>query len=963
MSIPASRLASYRSYNYHHVLVMCATSAAADELVNNSDPDVWMHPPGDNPYARKNIGTNADMQYCVLINGATDATFVINSATWTATTGGDATPRSSNAAVAIEGSMEIVEPKGIEFMDKLVECATNMDVNISSVVYVLKTFFVGYGYNEIDGDFVDTIYDIPGIQFTMIDATGTFTERGGQYQISFVAMAGGGPRLPQYSRIPQSISFTASNTLEGTLRALEAKVQSMYQPYFNCVRAQVAAAMKAANKDSTAALAALQAVTYKIECDDRYKNYTVTNQSQVSKERPGCTSPANISISANSSIEDAIHAIMHSSLEVHEDMAVGDKSTKVKYEYKIHAQLAQTDKGPVVTYTVKPYMQPKEMARVSVNDMFEKASTTNTSKAIADILKDPKAAANVIHFDYIYTGKNIDILDFEIKMAQGLTYLQVATASNTFRDQTEGTASTSINASTLGQSNVSWDGRVRPTPVFFGSQITMPQYRNSHNQSYGTQAAFSLASHSSIEVAGESTIRIVGNTNLLTGINNYTSTQYHADLKKSETNASDTTADTPTTELLTGFGFAPSFAHITIKMPATNDDIALLSGESGDGDYAVDFWFNGFYYIVAVENVFEDGAFTQVLHMIGIPNSNLADDQTEVDNEIDLTQRIADCMQGKAECGQPQPATGGTSNTTVPSNEVKDGQNTGQPKQPTTAADANSASKNTKQLSGVKGWDKAKPEVKTSIEKAAASTGANPVTLAQMAAIESGFGRATVNPTSSARGTFQIVRGTWDGTVNSGQVPGVRPGTSFEQANNADANAAVAATLMVQNQRKLMRVTGASSPAEVSAGDTYLAHFLGVGGAQAVIQADNSSSGSMTVKDAYIAKFGEVKGTKVFNSQKKANGSIINDSTTVGELRARAATSMAKSTPLASTQGDPSTVKRQTNTTTPEKQPVRSTTYTGTDAVSAGRDCRNEQAKTESTTDCNQAKPDKDTKK
>lgn len=968
MSIPASRLAQYRSYNYYHVLAVCATSEAADSLVEVMEPDVWSHPP-ENPFGVKNIGQTEATQYCILIHGATDASFVINGARWVATTGGDATAQSNEAAVAIEGNLEIVEPKGIVFLDKYVECCNNMNTNSSSAVCVLKTFFVGFGFDEHTGEFVDTIADIPGIQFTITNTTGTFTEQGGVYNIEFVGMVGGGTRLPQYSRIPQSISFTASNTLGGTMRALQANIQSMYQPYYNCVRSQLQSAMQAANQDPTAALAALRAVSYVIDLDPRYENYTVTNQAQLVKEQTGCQSPANISISANSSIEDAIHTIMRSSLEVNEDMAVGDKTTKVKYEYKIHAELKQTSSGPVVTYYIRRFMQPREATKLNASKIFEaagKASSDGSSGIkVSDILKDPEAAANIIHFDYIYTGKNIDILEFEIKMAQGLQYLQTATVANTFRDQTEGIPAVNAVVSTPGQSNLAPGSKMVPTPVFFGSQITAPTNRNTFNQQNSVQAAYSLAAHSSIEVAGEATIRIVGNTNLLTGIANYTSSKYMEAVRQQDKRRSSggTGEEVPETERMLDYGTAPSFAHITIKMPRHNDDIALLTGD-GDGDYAVDFWFNGLYYIVGVENQFEGGAFTQVLHMVGLPMSDLTStEEADEHKPIDLTQRVADCMQGKAGCGQTPPATGGTSNTTVPSNTVEQGKDTGTAPVPQTAADAKSANKSAKKLSDVKGWDSAKPESKAAIQQAATATGANEVTLAQMAAIESGFGRATVNPKSKARGMFQIVPGTWSGVVNSGQVPGIPPGTSFEEAHNPTSNATVAATLMLQNQRALARVTGNANPADVSAGDTYLAHFLGVGGATAVIQADNQTSGSMTVKEAYIKKFGEVKGTSIFNSQKKANSSIISDSTTVGELRANAEASMATTVPLASVKASASDVQRQTNNTTPPPAVNRNTTRTGAESASANRDCRNEEAKTASTTDCNQSRPAPDSKK
>ena len=215
--------------------------------------------------------------------------------------------------------------------------------------------------------------------------------------------------------------------------------------------------------------------------------------------------------------------------------------------------------------------------------------------------------------------------------------------------------------------------------------------------------------------------------------------------------------------------------------------------------------------------------------------------------------------------------------------------------EPTTKADADVAIRNVQAPADVKGWSKASPAVQDSILTAARETGTNETTLAQMAAIESNFGANTHNPKSSAAGTFQIVRKTWNGVVGSGRVPGVPPGTDFSQASDPATNAKVAAVLMHQNQDSLKKVCGVTTADEVSPGDTYLAHFLGVGGASAVIKADNESGGNMTVKDAYYNKFGNYK---AYEQAKASNPSIINDNTTVNQLRTGAAVSMANTSPL-----------------------------------------------------------------
>ena len=166
MSYPMNRLAQYRSYSYHHILAVCDSTATADALSKASDTDVWTHAP-DNAiprgrYSPKVIGNgSSNMRYCVIINGTYDAAYVITRAQWAASTGAAATPNDNSGSIALEGALSISEPKGVVFLDQLVKCCIDLGISAQTAVYVLKTVFVGYGYNEDQGDYIDHITDIP----------------------------------------------------------------------------------------------------------------------------------------------------------------------------------------------------------------------------------------------------------------------------------------------------------------------------------------------------------------------------------------------------------------------------------------------------------------------------------------------------------------------------------------------------------------------------------------------------------------------------------------------------------------------------------------------------------------------------------------------------------------------------------------------------------------------------------
>ena len=342
--------------------------------------------------------------------------------------------------------------------------------------------------------------------------------------------------------------------------------------------------------------------------------------------------------------------------------------------------------------------------------------------------------------------------------------------------------------------------------------------------------------------------------------------------------------------------------------------------------------------------------------MVGLPRAGVLDPINELKegkvSEIDFTQVTGDCTKtNTVGCGQPTTADNPTPATAAPAPRVYEGIPAGNA-MPTTIDDATSAMRSVTSPEDVKGWDKASPEVKQAIESAASATGTNKTTLAQMAAIESNFGANTHNPKSSAAGTFQIVRKTWNGTVNGGGVPGVPPGTDFSQASDPNSNAAVAAVLMHQNQMSIRKVCGVERAEDVSPGDTYMAHFLGADGASAVIKADNESGGSMTVKDAYYNKFGN---DNAYNLAKASNPMIINDNTAVRELRTGSALSMANTSPLSKTVKTAGKIQTTSTPQTPTV-PISAQQLTRTVAVAAAaaRNCKDVESVTPEQRSCNE---------
>jgi hypothetical protein len=886
---------------------MCDSSETADALAESTQLSVWEHAtqgtrepdsrPGTRdlgPYSPKRLPGAG--KYIILINGSTDASFVIDTAKWTTATGAQAAPGDKGTSIAIEGSIRISEPKGVAFLDQVVKCCVALGVDSAQVVYVIKTFFVGHGIdNDTNVEFVDHVTDIPPMTFIVYEVTGSFTESGGSYEMQFVGAGHGASRLPQYSKAVNAMSVTAGDSLEKTLLRLQDNINESYSKYYDCVRAQIAVAPG----DPTELLKALRKVKYVIEVGKEYKDsngiqYTVTNQSQQYKNSAGCNDPAQVTFPAHTSIETAISTIMMMSPQVQADMAVGDTTNRAKYEYKVHSALV-SKKAPdaaeaaagvleyTVYYRVERFLTPKSIAYDSAF-----AVLTQDEGQLANDPRYQQIRNNIIEFDYMYTGKNIDILEFDMKVNMGLAYLQTATLANTFKSQIERAPNRQIQSSSTDATNVPVKyGAIVQTPIFFGSQIRTPNMINSNNGGNTIQSAYTLSKHSSLEVT-DVTMKILGNTSLLGRINKTSSPKYVVESANPDKRGQVVYNASGSKEpQFAEWSHVPAYVKVRIKMPRENDDFALFTGQSttgdpntdpGSTDYARDFWFDGYYYVIGVEHVFDGGEFTQTLTMLGIPKrSSFETTQDNASREIDMSKSVGSCFDSQIGATPSETGSGTRSSTSTVPYTPPTGDTS-----PTNKADAATINEGTITLSDVVGWDNASPAVKAAIQNAADRYGIKAVTLARVAAKESGLGtNLSAAPRSSATGLFQFLKGTWNELVQQGRIFGVTDlanqqgsGSNWSPASANDprldpskcALGGAAFTKLNSNQIGSERI-----------GDLYLAHFLGPGGARQVINADKRSSGSELILT--------VLGPDETNRIVKANPNILRVNSTVGEVR------------------------------------------------------------------------------
>jgi len=552
------------------------------------------------------------------------------------------------------------------------------------------------------------------------------------------------------------------------------------------------------------------------------------------------------------------------------DEKAKEDNNHLKYDYKIHpTPRTYYNNDGTISYTMN-YIIKRQVVHtsVSIQQLLSGTVPNMTASLAAETLTN-----NLIEFDYIYTGHNIDILEFDMKLSAGIAYLQIATSVNSYNNSFGNQPSVIHSVSTQSLNNLAarQGAKNHNIPVTFGTIIKNPINRNSKDGETTTQAAYTMAKHASLEVSQVS-CKIIGNPRLLNSVNKNS--------RPRQTMKNQIDAPSSSEDMAPGWGNTPVIAKINIKMPRNNDDASLFMGtaqtSSGvGGSYAVDFWFNGYYNLMEIEHVFDGGEFTQTLNLLGIPDTSALDVITNSNNG---QVAVASCFDNKIGCNNSQnkPPVAvpeklpSMDNTTIPSLSTLANQSPGiapnnaslinsaaNPSVDTLSGFTGSLSSTNQAISGIisgngnlndiKGYTKASPEVKSAIDNAATKTNLTPsetFLLANMIATESSFNPSAKNPNSSATGLGQFVTGTWK---------------IYGQGDPRDPNASALATAkyMKDIQSQLTKKLGRPPTNQ----EIYLGHKEGIGGATRILT--NPRDGDS-----------QRQATAYYDLQKTVNGSV-----------------------------------------------------------------------------------------
>lgn len=549
--------------------------------------------------------------------------------------GNNSKSKSSNM---ISGTMTIVEPYGVTFLDSLVAMGSSSGGNYIGRPYMLQIEFKGYddAGNPLPSSQTD-IYrkrfpiNINGIKVEV-------TNKGAEYRVEYTAIGPGTAAAPEHSTVPKNITVLA-----GTVEEFFSKTnKNSFTSQLNEFWRKEAEAKKIQYADTIA-----------FDIDPGISRTRIINPKQASIQQSNPTTDkvdmnaATFSIPAGTEIQSIIEKIITQS-----DYIVGQIGLDKQNDTPSDIQAKITDPLKTFKTTIKTSFVGRNSSGTEVPGVFDNIRNTYPKKFTYGIhqyttfsnkhpagptLADPRPYA-VKKYNYIYTGKNIDITDLKINFDTSFY-----TAINTGTNQVAATNST---ASTAIENVLTKAATMVLSPQLLGAIGLIP---NMDKVSNLTPQRYKSIVNDQRETIGMNTI---SNPAAQTAVNMIKSTYTNQSqemlsldlgivgdptfLKQDDWLYSPSPSNKGSifSSMLSQFEIAKKYGQIkmddgelvvslTINTPVDIDTEAQNKGLMTPPIGSVPSLFSGYYKVLTIKNRFSGGKFDQTISIIRMPNDSV----------------------------------------------------------------------------------------------------------------------------------------------------------------------------------------------------------------------------------------------------------------------------------------------------------------------------------------------------
>lgn len=608
----------YRTYSYHHILIACAHGGVAEALSTTSN-DLSLFSEGSRSGALRG-GSAGGGEYFILVNGMKDAHFVIKSASWLSmknpNTSSPYGPTEPGGAIsAIEGEIVIEEPGGIDLLNVFSEITTTLMTRPVEQTYLLKTVFVGH---TTDGN---TVVDssVAPIFFAALDIEVDIKSSGVVYLIKCGGIVNGVGHIAQYAdgNRGTSVTFPPGTTLKAGFEMLTATVNKENE------RKRQKTLEDTRNDSGAQVLADSKVVTYKYEVSPELENLLIGSNSKVNEKDK--TGGVTLTAAGEESVTSFVHRVGMTAVEVtgrEPDPNAQEKSPAAK---KVPHKSSQTA-TPAEIAAGKPAGKPTGDTKPSSPNAGVDSTKENTQQYLkvhtvrrstaegteivyflstedAGVNKDcalSPAPEDTIEFDYIFTGKNVDIRDLDLKLSLGAAFFQTRRASHAFPDQERSNAGT-VTDQVAGGGSTSFSAGALPCGTTL-SRSEFPAVVTSGNSAVAAGPTMDYFSDLS-KFIGMNRINlkmtIIGHPVLMA--ESVASPEEHLRILRLPKGDRAAAIAAPNGTRV------PKFAKVNIKYPSKGANYADLR-----------LIYDGVYHILNINNIFDGGEFTQELDLMAV---------------------------------------------------------------------------------------------------------------------------------------------------------------------------------------------------------------------------------------------------------------------------------------------------------------------------------------------------------
>jgi hypothetical protein len=588
MSLPPNPLAKYRSYSYHHVLIIADSVETANSATNNVNlAGLGGITSSDSVNA---VTASNGGRFVVVSNGLRDVRYVIEKLDFeTLNTSSGTKGSEQNTQMTTGGSLTIKEPKGVKFMQDLATVYGVIGKDKASMVWSIKTIFVGHSDNPGVGIPTDAITYVKPFTFTVTDFIVDFTEAGGVYTMELVGLANGTAKLPALNNIAETIKMDVG--------AEKIELPDVLSKFFSLVQQKYDTHIDEQSKIIEEEGNEVIKVKYEFVLDEHYKkfsgSYLVKDLQQQATTIGTDDAGPILDFTKHVTIENALKTILSSCSAIKKD-ALGETDDGNRYIFKIRSVVKSTPTEHKVVYVIRRYRLLMDKSGIDI----EKGR--DVQQSILD--------SNTLVLDYIFSGKNIDIIDFSMRLEMGLSFFNTLISGNNIVTQKQGqdSSTTITDQKAAGQSTdtshiSSRQGQPKKQVAYAPALPKSQNQRNSKNPKDTTEFQTLLDRHAATEMIG-SKIKIWGNPNILNSVNRLPSEYI------------DKNSNVVANKTFSNWEETPCLMKINVFMPDESNDHTVTKISP--------FWYTGLYQIFSIASTFENGEFTQELELNSLPGGS-----------------------------------------------------------------------------------------------------------------------------------------------------------------------------------------------------------------------------------------------------------------------------------------------------------------------------------------------------